>query len=158
MNTYAVRSRLCSSGTTYRLGVPRDGARRKASDHEPVSIFLIEIHMANAGALELERAMRMLAAAQARMLGSATVTHTLMAGLSPADARLICLVEAASLEAARRLLSLALLPPGRIREISHPAGTLLVRGHPGGDADPGVEPELVEDVVDVRLDGPLGEE
>jgi hypothetical protein len=129
-----------------------------ASDHEAVSIFLIEIHMADARELELERAIRMLAAAQARMRGSATVTHTLMTGLSRADARLICLVEAASLDSARRLVSLALLPPGRIREITHVAGTLLLRGHPGGDVDPGVKSELVEDVVDVGLDGALGQE
>lgn len=114
--------------------------------------------MADAGEPEVERAMRMLAAAQARMRGAATVTHTLMAGLSRADARLVCLVEAASLESARRLVSLALLPPGRIREITHSAGTLLLGGHPGGDADAGVESELVEDVVDVGLDGPLGQE
>ena len=131
---------------------------RGASDHEAVSDFLIEIHMADAGELELERAMRMLAAAQARMRGSTTVTHILMTGLSRADARLICLVEAASLDSARRLVTLALLPPGRVREITHVAGTLLLRDHPRGDVDTRVESELVEDVVDVGLDGPLGQE
>ena len=131
---------------------------RGASDHEAVSVFLIEIHMTDAGALDVERAARMLDAAQARVRGPATVTRPLMAGLSRADAQLICLVEAASVDSARRLLSLALLPPARIREITHLAGTLLLRGHPGGDVDPRAEPELVEDVVDVRLDGPLGQE
>jgi hypothetical protein len=92
--------------------------------------------MADAGTLELERAVRMLDAAQARMRGSATVTQALLTGLSRSDARLVCVVEAASLDSARRLVALAFLPPGRIREVSHLTGTLLLRGHPGGDADP----------------------
>jgi hypothetical protein len=121
--------------------------------------FLIEVHMADAGALELERAVRMLEAAQTRMRGTATVTRTIIAGLSREDGRLVCLIEATSLESARRLVSVALLPPGRIREITHLAGThLLGSRHPGGDVDPGVESELVEDVVDVGLDGALGQE
>ena len=103
-----------------------------------VSVFLIEIHMADAGELEVERAARMLDAAQIRMRGSPTVTR--------------------SLESARRLVRMALLPAGRIREITHPAGTLLLGSHPGGDVDPGVESELVQDVVDVGLDGALGQE
>ena len=123
-----------------------------------VHTFLIEIHMADTGELELERAVRMLKAAQTRMRGSAKVTRTITAGLSREDGRLVCLIEATSLESARRLLSVALLPPGRIREITHIAGTNLVGSHPGGDVDPGVESKLVEDVVDVGLDGALGQE
>lgn len=115
--------------------------------------------MADAGALELERAVRMLDAAQARMRGTATVTRTIIAGICREDGRLVCLVEATSLEAARRLVSVALLPPGRIREITHVGGThLLGSRHPGGDVDPGIESELVEDVVDVGLDSALGQE
>ena len=121
--------------------------------------YLIEIHMADVGALELERAMQMLVAAQSRMRGQATFARTMFAGLSRGDGRLVYLVEAASLESARRMLSLALLPPGRIREITNLATAHLLGGrHPRGDADPGVEAELVEDVVDVGLDGPLGDE
>lgn len=115
--------------------------------------------MSAAGDVELERALRLLEAAQARMGGKATVTRTLMAGLSREDGRLICLIEATSIDAARRLVRLALLPPGRIREITHLArGPLLGSRDPRGDADPGVETKLVEDVVDVCLDGPLGQE
>ena len=131
---------------------------------EPATIramptFLIEVHMADAGALELERAVRMLEAAQSRMRGAATITRTLQAGLTREDGRLVCLIEATSLESARRLLSVALLPPGRIREITQVAGTALLGSrHPGSNVDPGVEAELVEDVVDVRLNGPLGQE
>jgi hypothetical protein len=115
--------------------------------------------MADAGAFELERATRMLVAAQSRMRGQATFARTLFVGLSREDGRLVYLVEAASLESARRMVSLALLPPGRIREITNLADAHLLGGrHPRGDADSGVEAELVEDVVDVGLDGPLGQE
>ena len=121
--------------------------------------FLIEVHLNNAGTLELERAVRMLEAAQSRIRGKATVAGTIVAGFSREDGRLVCLIEATSLESARRLVSVALLPPGRIREITHLVGThLLSSRHPGGDVDPGVESELVEDVVDVGLDGALGQE
>ena len=115
--------------------------------------------MADAGVPELERAVRMLEAAQTRTRGTATVTRTIIAGLSREDGRLVCLIEATSLESARRLFAVALLPGGRIREITLVAdGRLLLRGHPGGDVDPRVEAELVEDVVDVGLDGALGQE
>lgn len=121
--------------------------------------YLIEAHLADAGAFELERATRMLVAAQSRMRGQASFARTIFAGLSREDGRLVCLVEAASLESARRMVSLALLPPGRIREITNLADAHLLGGRdPRGDADPGVETELVEDVVDVGLNGPLGQE
>ncbi len=124
-----------------------------------VPTYLIEVHLADAGAFELERATRMLVAAQSRMRGQASFARTIFAGLSREDGRLVYLVEAASLESARRMVSLALLPPGRIREITNLADAHLLGGrHPRGDADPGVETELVEDVVDVGLNGPLGQE
>ena len=123
-----------------------------------MATFLIEIHMADAGDGELERAVRMLNAAQTRMNGSGIVTRATIAGLSREDGRLVCLVEAPSLEAARRLLGVALLPGGRIREITRLAGTPSLGSHPSGDGDPGVDTELVEDVVDVRLDSALGQE
>jgi hypothetical protein len=131
----------------------------RASDHLDMATYLIEVHMADAGAFELERATRMLVAAQTRMRGEASFARTVSAGLSREDGRLVCLVEAASLASARRMVSLALLPPARIREITCFADAHLLGGrHPRGDADPGVEAELVEDVVDVGLDGPLRQE
>ena len=114
--------------------------------------------MADASELELERAVRMLDAAITRMPESTIATRAIVAGHSRDDGRLVCLVEAASLESARRLVSLALLPPGRLREISRLVGRPLLGSHPGGDADPGVHSEFVEDVVDVGLDGALGQE
>ena len=120
--------------------------------------FLIEIHLADAEDREFDRALRMLNAAQTRLHEAGTITRTTIVGLSREDGRLVCLVDAPSLESARRLVGVALLPGGRIREITRPRGTPLLGSHPGGDAGPGAEAELVEDVVDVRLDGALGEE
>lgn len=126
---------------------------------EPMPNYMVEVHIADAGELEQERAMRMLDAAQSRMRRTETATRTMIAGFSREDGRLVLVIEATSLDAARRLVSLALLPAGRIREITDLAGThLLGRRHPRRDVDPGVESELVEDVVDVGLDGALGQE
>ncbi len=121
--------------------------------------FLVEIHMADAGALELERAVRMLEAAQDRLLGSAAVPRPVIAGRSSEDGRLICLIEAADAASAWRTVGLALLPAWRIREVTAIVpGRLSGAGHPRSDAGPGPESELVQDVVDVGLDRPLGEE
>ena len=120
--------------------------------------FLIEIHMADAGDRELDRAVRMLDAARTRLLEAGTDTRTTIVGLSREDGRLVCLVEAPNLDSARRLVGVALLPAGRIREITDLADLPYSAVHPGSDAHPGAEAELVEDVVDMGLDGALGEE
>ena len=115
--------------------------------------------MTNAGDLELERAVRMLEAAQDRLQDEPRMARPIIAGISHDDGRLICLIEATTLAAARRTVAVALLPPGRIREIARITGSrLLGARHPRSDVDPGAETELVEDVVDVRLDGTLGQE
>lgn len=75
--------------------------------------------MHDAGQLELERAARMLEAAHTRLRRTATAAHTIVAGLTGDDGQLVCLIEASSLETARRLVCMALLPTGRIREITH---------------------------------------
>ena len=120
--------------------------------------FLIEIPLADAEEHEVDRAMRMLNAAQTRLREAGTNTRPTIVGLGREDGRLVCLVDAQDLESARRLVSLALLPSGRTREITNPADLPLLGSHPGSDARSGAEAELVEDVVDVRLDGALGEE
>lgn len=132
---------------------------RGGIDHGAMPHFLVEVHMTNPGDLELERAVRMLEAAQNRLQEGATVTRPIIAGISRGDGRLICLIEATTLAAARRTIAVALLPPGRIREVAHITGSrLLGTRHPRGDVDPGAETELVEDVVDVGLDSTLGQE
>lgn len=80
--------------------------------------FLVEIPMNNAGRLELELAARTLDAAQARLWRRATIARTVIAGVTHLDGRLVCLVEAPSLEVVRRMVALALLPAGRIQAIS----------------------------------------
>jgi hypothetical protein len=120
--------------------------------------FLIDIHLADAEDRDLERAARTLDAAQARLRATRTHTPTIIVGLRREDGRLVCLVDAPDAESARRLVRVALLPGGRIREITSLADTRLLGGHPRRDARPGAEAELVEDVVDVRLDGALREE
>jgi len=80
--------------------------------------YLIEVRMADLGAVERDRALRMLTGAQSRMAGAVPVTRTIFAGLSREDGMLICLIEASSLESARRMMGLALLPLRRIREIT----------------------------------------
>ena len=114
--------------------------------------------MADASEFELERAVRMLDTAITRMPESTIATRTIIAGHSRDDGWLVWLIETASFESARRLVRLALLPPGRLREITRVAGRPLPGSHPGGDADSGADSELVEDVVDVGLNGALGQE
>ncbi len=98
----------------------------------------------------------LLEAAHARHSAAGVVTRTILGGLIRDDERLVYVVQAGSAATVQRLLVVALLPAGRIREIrlDGRAG-LLPRRHPGGDPDPRVEAELVEDVVDVGLDGAL---
>jgi hypothetical protein len=120
--------------------------------------FVIEIHMADTGDREFDRAVRLLHAAQTRLQEARTDTPTTVVGLRREDGHLVCLVDAPDVGSARRLVGVALLPGGRAREITHPAQTLSSGRHPGSDARPRAEPELVEDVVDVRLDGALREE
>jgi hypothetical protein len=128
-------------------------------DHADMPHFLVEIHMADASEPELERAVRMLEGALRRSSAATSATRPISAGITRGDGRLICLIDAATLAAARRIVAVALLPPGRIREIVEiPSGGLLGARHPGGDVHARAEAELVEDVVDVGLDGPLGQE
>ena len=78
--------------------------------------------MNEAGKLELERAARTLEAAQTRLRLKAAPIRTLMAGVTHEDGHLVWLIEAPSLEEVRRLVSLALLPRGRIREMTQVGG------------------------------------
>ena len=81
--------------------------------------FLVEIHMADAGAPELERAMPD-AGRRSGPLRTRRARHAHDHRRPQPRGRrlLVCLIEARDLDAARRLFALALLPPGRIREIT----------------------------------------
>src|SRR5690349_22196430 len=59
---------------------------------------------------DLERAGRMLEAAQSRLITAGTITRTIVAVLSSQDDRLLFVIEAGNPAAARRLFSLSLLP------------------------------------------------
>jgi hypothetical protein len=86
---------------------------------DTMSYFLVEIRMVDAQELELERAARTLEAAQIRLRRTAIATRTVIVGLIREDQRLVYVFEAASLETVRFLVSMAFLPAGRIREITH---------------------------------------
>ena len=121
--------------------------------------FFVELNVSRGRELELERAARMLESAEARMGGTATVMTHSIGGRDGGAERLVCLIEADTPEAADRVMRVALVPHGRIREISERARNRLLRArYPRGDVDPRLEAELVQDVVDVSLDGALGEE
>jgi hypothetical protein len=80
--------------------------------------FLVEIPMNNAGQPELELAARTLDAGQARLQRRATTARTVIAGVTYENGRLVCLVGAPSFDVVRSLVTLALLPAGRIQEIT----------------------------------------
>ena len=86
--------------------------------------------MADAEDREFDRAVRMLNAARTRLLEAGTKTRTTIVGLSREDGRLVCLVDARDLQSARRLVSVALLPGGRTREITNLAGPTATRQSP----------------------------
>jgi hypothetical protein len=90
-------------------------------DDGPMPYFFVEIHMSGAGRQELDRAARTLEVAKTRLPGTGTATCTVVAVLIGDDARLVCVIDATTVEVVQHLVTLALLPAGRIREISHPS-------------------------------------
>jgi hypothetical protein len=106
--------------TTYRLSIRLDVLKLATDDDGPMPYFLVEIPMNETGRVELERATGTLVTAQARLRTGPAATRTRVAGVTADDGRLVCLVEAPGLETVRRLVTLALLPAGRIREVIHP--------------------------------------
>ena len=125
-----------------------------------MSYFLVEIPVPQSDSVDIARAVRTLEAAQSRLSDGEIVVRPLVAGVTSDDGRLVCLMEAEAVEGVRSLVALALLPAGRIREVS----CLALRGgavgnsdggtgEPGADLAPGVDAEFVQDVVDVGFDG-----
>jgi hypothetical protein len=127
--------------------------------------FLVEIPVPQADRAALERATRTLSTAQSRLSSNATSVRLVIVGVAEHDDRLVCLIDAPTIDAVRSLAALAFLSTGRIREVvaldasRGATGASGVRGqNPGGDLGPGVESQLVEDVVDMGLDGAFGDE
>ena len=129
---------------------------------ETVRRFLLEIPIQEPYSVELERATLTLLAAESRLRREGTLAAALITASTSDSGRLVCLIEASTSRAARRLVALALLPAGRLREVSDRlvgAGPLGARDpDPVPDLGSGAESELVEDVVDVGFDGSLGDE
>lgn len=130
-----------------------------------MSYFLVEIPVPQSDRVDIDRATRTLRTAQSRLAESAIALRILVAGVTNDDGRLVCLIQAQAIEQVRSLVALALLPAGRIREVlcvALPGGMCVPsegRGsNPGADLVPGVDAELVQDVVDMRFHGSLGEE
>jgi hypothetical protein len=83
-----------------------------------MAYFVVEIPINEADWLLVKRATITLEAAQGRLRRGGIATRQVIAGVIAQDSRLICLVEAGNRDTVRRLVALALLPAGRIREIS----------------------------------------
>jgi len=130
-----------------------------------MSYFLVEIPVPQSDRVDVDRAVRTLPAAQSRLSERAIAVRPLIAGVTDDRGWIVLLTEAVTIEAARSLVSLALLPAGRIREVRYlalpGAGCSLSedRGpEPGANLAPRADAELVEDVVDMRFHGSLGDE
>lgn len=130
-----------------------------------MSYFLVEIPVPQSDRADVGRAMRTLRVAQSRLGDRAVAVRPLLAGVTDQEGWMVFLMEAVTIEAVRSLVSLALLPAGRVREVLYlalpGAGCSLSddRGpKPGTNLAPRVDAELVEDVVDMRFHGSLGDE
>jgi hypothetical protein len=127
--------------------------------------FVVEIPVPHSDAIGYERAARTLWTAASRSPQNATTAHLVTVEVVAGAGRLHCVIEAPTIDAVRSLLALAFLSAGRISESAASDTSRVVggipsaHGHdPGGDLGAGVEPQLVEDVVDVGLDRALRDE
>jgi hypothetical protein len=102
-----------------------------------MTCFLIEIPVSERDGPGIARVMRMLAAAQLRLSQTRRAVRVLTAGMSAADGRLVCMVEAATVADVRDLVALAFLPAERIREVT--AVDLAGWQDPIGDLGSGVQ-------------------
>jgi hypothetical protein len=121
-----------------------------------MNCFLVEIYVPQMDEAVFELAARTLLAVQSRLSRNASVLRLLIAGFTQDDGHLVCLIDAPAAEAVRNMVALAFLPAGRIRELS--VLDLACGQNPRGDLGSGTESQLVEDVVEVCLHGPLGKE
>jgi hypothetical protein len=95
-------------------------------EHPDMPNYFVELNVTG-GELELDRAVRMLETAQRRMSGRSAVIPLSTGDRGRDTPRLVCLIEADSPEAAKRLMSVALVPHGPIREVSQRVRDRLLR-------------------------------
>lgn len=107
--------------------MPRD-------EPETMNYFLVEIPASQFDEVDLDRAMRTLRAAQARLWEKTIAVRPLLAGVTNDEGWLVFLVNAVTTEAVYSLVSLALLPAGRIREVVYLALPGANSGLSGGPA------------------------
>ena len=77
--------------------------------------YIVEIRLPGVGRPDVSRVARLLNSANARL---GHVARVVTASVGRNDARLVCTVKAPNAEAVRQLISTALLPSGRIDEIT----------------------------------------
>lgn len=130
-----------------------------------MNYYLVEIPVPQSEGVDVERAARTLEVAQSRLLDNAIYVRLFAAGVTSEDGRLVCLIEAEGVEAVRRMVNLALLPAGRIRQIHRLAlqggnfdPSIGMGQNPGADLAPSVDAELIQDVVDMGFHCSLGDE
>jgi hypothetical protein len=103
-----------------------------------MTCYLVEIPLSQRDGARVALAASALRAAQSRMSRSAIPVRLRFAGLSAADGRMVCLVEASTPGDVRDLVALAFLPAERLREIT--AVDLSCGQDPVGDLGSGVQP------------------
>jgi len=103
-----------------------------------MTCFLVEIPLSERDGTRVALATSTLRAAQVRMSRSGIPVRLRFAGLTAADARLVCMIEAPTTGDVRDLVALAFLPAERLREIS---GVDLPCGqNPAGNLGSGAQP------------------
>jgi len=102
-----------------------------------MTCFLVEIPLSGRDGARVALATSTLRAAHERMSRRAIPVRLRFAGLTAADGRMVCVIEAPTIGDARDLVALAFLPVERLREIS---GLDLSCGQdPPGDLGSGVQ-------------------
>jgi hypothetical protein len=92
-----------------------DAPQATVSNHRDMPHYIVEIRLPGVGRPEVARVAGLLRSANDRL---GHIARVVTASVGRDDGRLVCTVEAASADAVRYLMSTALLPSGRIDEIT----------------------------------------
>jgi hypothetical protein len=117
--------------------------------------YLADVRLGVRAGTDISWIGRSLNAACRRLDGANPGRQILSAVYVTDDGRLSCVVRAAGQDDVHRVFEVALLPAARVYEVVEVLGGTHLLCHPAGDFDPGVDPEVVEDVGHVRLHCPL---